>query len=196
LELVHIDLCGPTRTKSIYGENYFMLIIGDYIRMTLVYFLKEKLEAFEKFKTYKVLIENETDLKIKCMRLDNEGEFTSKEFIKFFENHGIKRRFLAPRTPLQNGVVERKNKKIQEVARTMLNETKIQDKFWRDAICTKVHKLNRAQLRPNHDKTPYEIWFGRPSYVKHFRVFGRNVTLRMMKIILKSLIQDLMKAYF
>jgi hypothetical protein len=80
LELIHTDLCGPTRTKSTYGEHYFMLIIDDYTRLTWVYFLKEKSEAFEKFKTYKALVENETDLKIKCLRSDNGGEFTSKEF--------------------------------------------------------------------------------------------------------------------
>jgi hypothetical protein len=55
LEIIHTDLCGTTRTKIIYGENYFMLIIDEYTIMTQVYFLKEKSEASEKFKTYKYL---------------------------------------------------------------------------------------------------------------------------------------------
>jgi hypothetical protein len=108
LELIHTDLCGPTRTKIIYGEHYFMFIIDDYARITWVYFLKEKSKSFEKFKTYKVLLENETYLKIKCLRSNNGGEFTSKKFIKVCENHGIKRQFSVPRNPQQNGVVERK----------------------------------------------------------------------------------------
>jgi hypothetical protein len=178
LELIHTDLCGPTRTKSTYGEQYFMLIVDDYTRLTWVFFLKEKSEAFEKFKIYKSLVENETDLKIKCLRSDNGGEFTSKEFIQFCENHGIKRQFSSPRTPQQNGVVERKNITVQEAARTMLNEAKLPDKFWRDAIYTIVHILNRAQLRPNHDKTPYELWFGRPTSVKHFRTFGSKCYIK------------------
>jgi hypothetical protein len=99
LELIHTDLCGPTRTKIIYGEHYFMMIIDEYTRMTWVYFLKKKSEAFEKFKTYKVIIENETDLKIKCMRSDNGGEFTSKDFIQLCENHGIKRKISTHMTP-------------------------------------------------------------------------------------------------
>jgi hypothetical protein len=78
LEIVHTDLCGPSRTRIIQGEHYFMLIIDDYTRMTWVYFLKEKYEAFEKFKAFKTYVENETDLKIKCLRSDNGGEFTSK----------------------------------------------------------------------------------------------------------------------
>jgi hypothetical protein len=179
LELVHTDLCGPTRTRSIQGENNFMLIINDYIRMTLVYFLKEKLEAFEMFKEFKYDVDNETDLNIKYLRIDNGGEFTSKELNNFCEDHGIKRQFLAPRTPQQNGVVKRKNRTIQEAARTMLNEAKIPDKFWRDATYTTVHILNQAQLRFNHDKTPYELWFGRPASVKHFKVFGRKCYIKM-----------------
>jgi transposase InsO family protein len=84
-------VCGKTRTKSTYGEQYFMLIFDCYKRLIWVFFLKEKYEAFEKFKIYKSLVENETDLKIKCISLDNGGEFTSKEFIQLCENHDIKR---------------------------------------------------------------------------------------------------------
>jgi transposase InsO family protein len=106
------------------------------------------------------------------LRSNNGGEFTSKDFIQSFENYGIKRQFAAPRTPQQNGVVERKNITIQEATITMLNEAMLPEKFWRDEIYTTFHILNRAQLRPNHDKTPYELWFGRTSTVKHFIIFG------------------------
>jgi transposase InsO family protein len=99
LELFHTTLCGPTRTKSIHGENYFMLVIDDYTIMTWVYFLKDKSKAFETFKAYKPFVENETHLKIKCLIPDNEGEFTSKEFINIFEDHGINIQFSSPRTP-------------------------------------------------------------------------------------------------
>ena len=68
--------------------------------------------------------------------------------------------------------MERENIIVQEVGRPMLNEAKMLDKFWRDAIYIAVHILNRAQLRAKHEKTPYESWFGRPTFVKHFRVFG------------------------
>ena len=60
LELVHTDLCEPTRTKSLQGESYFMVFIDDFIRMAWVFFLKEKSEAFNKFKVFKTLVENET----------------------------------------------------------------------------------------------------------------------------------------
>lgn len=78
LELVHTDLCAPTRTKSLQGESYFMLFIDDFTRMCWVFFLKEKSEAFQKFKAFKILVENEIGKKLKCLRSDNGGEFTSK----------------------------------------------------------------------------------------------------------------------
>lgn len=111
-ELVHTDLCRPTRTASMQGERYFMLLIDDYSCMTWVAFLKEKLEALEKFKAFKALVENEKGLKIKCLRSDNGGEFTSNGFVSFCEKFGIKRQFSAARTPQQNGVVERKNRSV------------------------------------------------------------------------------------
>ena len=99
LEVVHIDLCVPTRTKILQGEYYFMLLIDDYTKMSWVTFLKEKSEAFEKFIIFKAKFGNETNLKIKCLRSDKGGEFASNEFNEFCETLGIKRQFSSPRTP-------------------------------------------------------------------------------------------------
>jgi len=76
----------------------------------------------KKIKSFKSLNEYETDLKIKCLRLDNGGEFTSNEFESLCETHGIKIQYSTTRTPQQDGVVERKNRHVQEIAGTMLNE--------------------------------------------------------------------------
>jgi hypothetical protein len=78
LEIVNTDLFGPTITKGLKGEKYFMLLVDDYKIMTAVYFLRNKSEAFENFKVYKEMVENEMDSKIKCLRSNNGGEFTSK----------------------------------------------------------------------------------------------------------------------
>ena len=136
-----------------------MLIIDDYSRLICVAFLKEKDEAFEKFKIFKALIENQTGKRLKEVRLDRGGEFMSGDFKEFCDKHGIKREYTIPRTPQQNGVVERQNRTVKEMARSMMNEKNIGKTYWVEAIHIVVHVLNKAHLRPQSDKTPYELWF-------------------------------------
>ena len=80
------------------------------------------------------MVENETNQKIKCLRSDNGGEFTSNEFNMFCEIHGIKIQFSVAKTPQQNGVVERKNRTVQESSRIMRNEAKLLDAYWREEV--------------------------------------------------------------
>ena len=70
LELVHTDVCGPSRKRSPRGEEYFILFIDDFSRMCWIGLMKHKDEAFEKFKSFKALVENESDRRIKCLRSD------------------------------------------------------------------------------------------------------------------------------
>jgi hypothetical protein len=67
---------------------------------------------------------------------------------------------------------------VQEMARTMLMDSKLTDIFWTQAVHTTIHIQNRVMLRNNTDKTPYELWKGRPTNVKHFRVFGRKCYIK------------------
>ena len=76
------------------------------------------------------MVENEIDLKIKTLRSDNGGEFTSNEFQNYCEEHGIKRQSSPARTPQQNVVVEQKSITVEEMARNMLNDSKLGYIFW------------------------------------------------------------------
>lgn len=76
-----------------------MLVIDDYSRLTWVAFLKEKSEAFAKFKTFKALIENQTGRKIKAIRSDRGGEFSSRQFKEFCDEHGIRKEYTIVGTP-------------------------------------------------------------------------------------------------
>lgn len=80
LELVHTDLCGSTRTKVQNGEKYFMLLIDDFSRKRWVTFLQDKSQDFEIFKIFKKMVEKESGYKLKCLRSECGGEFTSNEF--------------------------------------------------------------------------------------------------------------------
>ena len=135
-----------------------MLLVDDYTRKTTIFFLRNYSKDFEDFKVYKEMVENEMDSKIKCLRSNNGGEFTSKEFMDYCSRHGIKRQFSVARTPQHNGVVERKNMTVQGMAQTILMDSKLTNIFWTQVVHTIVHIQNRVILRKNIDKTPYELW--------------------------------------
>jgi transposase InsO family protein len=122
LELIHSDVCGPMPSSSISGYVYYVSFIDDYSRKTWIYFLKSKDEVFNEFKEFKALIENLSERKIKILRSDNGGEYTSKEFVNFCKDVGIKRELTTPYNPQQNDVAERKNGTIMEAVKTMIHD--------------------------------------------------------------------------
>lgn len=120
LQLVHADICGPMATLSILGSRYFLLFVDDFSRKMWVYFLKKKSDAFPVFQKFKPLVEKEFGKSIITLRSDNGGEFCSNVFSSFLDTHAIKCQLTTPHTPQQNSVVERQNKTITEMARSML----------------------------------------------------------------------------
>nr|KYP35691.1 Retrovirus-related Pol polyprotein from transposon TNT 1-94 [Cajanus cajan]KYP38474.1 Retrovirus-related Pol polyprotein from transposon TNT 1-94 [Cajanus cajan] len=172
LELLHMDLFGPSRTKSLGGNTYALVLIDDYSRFTWVAFISHKDNAFKAFRIISKRIQNEKDLKIKSLRSDHGGEFQNESFQTFCEENGINHNFSVPRTPQQNGVVERKNRSLIELARAMLNENGLPKYFWADAVNTACYVLNRILIRPILKKTPYELYKGRKPDISHFKVFG------------------------
>jgi transposase InsO family protein len=123
-------------------------------------FLREKYDAFEKFKKFKALAENQTGWKLKAIRSDKGGEFLSRDFKEFCDRHGIKREYTISGTLQQNGVVECQNRPVQQMERDMMSERDISQTIWVEAVHMAIHILNKAHLRLNSDKTPYELWFG------------------------------------
>ena len=142
LEIVHTNLSGPIGIESYSGDKFFILFFNDFFRMIIVMYLKEKSEAFKKFKWYSARVEKENGKRLKCLRLDRGGEFISNEFNNFYIERGIKRQVSAPSTPQQNGIVERRNRSIMDCARTLMIEKNVAIKYWKEAISTVVHTLN------------------------------------------------------
>ncbi|TYK02444.1 gag-pol polyprotein [Cucumis melo var. makuwa] len=108
------------------------------------------------------------------IRSDHGREFENKYFTEFCENEGIFLEFLAPLTPQQNGVVERKNRTLQEMARVMIHAKHLPNYFWAEALNTACHIHNRVTLRLGTITTSYELWKGRKSNVKYFLIFGNT----------------------
>uniref|UniRef100_A0A0K8UZ07 Retrovirus-related Pol polyprotein from transposon TNT 1-94 n=1 Tax=Bactrocera latifrons TaxID=174628 RepID=A0A0K8UZ07_BACLA len=140
--------------------------------MIFVYCIKQKSEVFEKFKTFKNLVENQTKKKIKKLRSDNGTEYTNNKFSEFLNECGIKRQLTVPYTPQQNGVAERVNRTIVEMARSLLVHAELEEELWGEAVHTAVYIRNRAPTKLLKNSTPYEVWYNKKPSVKHLRVFG------------------------
>jgi hypothetical protein len=167
-----MDLFGPSRIKSLGGNSYGFVIVDDYSRYCWTLFLTRKGDALSAFKDFANVIQNKLSLRIATIRSDHGGEFENALFEKYCSKHGIDHNFSAPRTPQQNGVVERKNRVLEELARTMINGASLPKYFWAEAISTACYVLNRAIIRPILDKTPYEILRGRKPNISHLHIFG------------------------
>ena len=128
-----MELFGPSRTRSFRGNVYALVIVDDFSRYTWTLFLVQKSDAFKAFKKYAKQIQNEKSLTIASIRSDHGGEFQNALFEEFCGEHGISHNFSAPRTPQQNGVVERKNRSLVELARTMLSDSNLRKYFSADA---------------------------------------------------------------
>lgn len=171
LDLIHSDICGPMRTTSLGGYKYFALFIGDFSRKFFVHFLKNKSDIFSEFKIFKYRVERETDRKIKILRTDNGGEYINGEFDRFLESGGIRRHLTVPYTPQQNGVAERANRTLVEMARCMLLSSNLHESLWGEAINTAVYLRNRSPTKLL-SLTPYEALCGVKPTVHHLRIFG------------------------
>ena len=96
-----------------------MTFIDDANRKVWTYFLKQKSNVFDAFKKWLAQVENETSLKIKCLKSENKGEYYDNIFEDLCANQRIKRVKTVPRNPHQNGVAEHMNRTILEHARSM-----------------------------------------------------------------------------
>ena len=117
-------------------------------------------------------MQKEKDAEISKVHSDHGKEFENSDFKSFCEDHGITHQFSAPRTPQQNRVVERKNRTLIEMARSMLCENGLPKYFWAESVNTACYITNRALIRPLLKKTPYELYKCKKPNVEYFRAFS------------------------
>ncbi|GJX09060.1 putative ribonuclease H-like domain-containing protein [Tanacetum coccineum] len=177
LQLLHMDLFGPTSVRSVNHKTYCLVITDDFSRFSWTFFLRTKDETSAILKDFIRQIENQLNQKVKIIRCDNGTEFKNKEVIEFCGLKGIKREYSNARTPQQNGVAERKNRTLIEAARTMLADSFLPNTFWAEAVSTACYVLNRVLVTKPHNKTPYELLTGKTPIISYIRPFGCHVTI-------------------
>src|SRR4051812_14899915 len=127
LELLHVDLFGPPSHASLGGKKYCLVIVDDFSRYSWVYFFKLKSETQ---KTFINMVQRQYNLPVLIIRSDNGADFKNNTLNDFLSDEGIKHQYYATYTPQQNGVAERKNRTLIEMARTMLVKFKSPYNFW------------------------------------------------------------------
>ena len=112
----------------------------------LYIFLKSKDEVVCKFKEFTALVERQTGKKLKILRSDNGKEYVCAEMKKFMREKGIKHQLTVQYTPEQNGIAERCNRSLCTKARSMLEDAKLERKFWAEAVNTAVHLKTETEV--------------------------------------------------
>lgn len=158
LELIHGDLCKPINPATPAKNRYIFVLIDDHSRYMWSILLKEKGEAFDKFKRFKAIVEKETGAKIRTFRSDRGGEFCSNEFRDFCETSGIARHLTAPYSPQQNGVVERRNRTLLGMTRSVLKHMSVPNYLWGEAVRHSTYLINRVATRVLVSQTPYQAF--------------------------------------
>jgi hypothetical protein len=143
--------------------------------------LQDKSETQGTLKRFLRRDQNEFELKVKKIRSDNGSEFKNLQVEEYLEEEGVKHEFSAPYTPQQNGVVERKNRTLIDMARMMLGEFKTPEQFWSEVVNTTCHAINRLYLHRLLKKTSYELLTSNKPNVSYFCVFGSKCYILVKK---------------
>ncbi|POM69446.1 Integrase catalytic core protein [Phytophthora palmivora] len=133
-------------TKTPGGCTYVVKFIDNYSRHVTVYAMKAKSDVLSKVKIFKAALENATGKKIKRLRSDNGGEYTGLQFKAYLNHCGIKHEKTEPYTPQQNGLAERMNRSLVEMARCMLYHESVEKKSWAEAVNTAAWIINRIKF--------------------------------------------------
>ncbi|GJV06667.1 gag-pol polyprotein [Tanacetum coccineum] len=144
-------------------KNWFTLMCG-----------KHQFYPWEEQSTFlQSAVELDSGKKIKCLRMDNRGEYTGDEFNTFCRQEEIKRQFTTAYTPQQNGVAKQMNRTLLERARAMLATTSLGKSFWAKAVNTACYVINPSTAVEL--KTPMEMWTGTPVNYYDLHIFGSHV---------------------
>jgi transposase InsO family protein len=170
-DIVHSDLSGKFSTKSLGGNEYYIVFIDDFSRFSWVYFLKKKSDAVNAIKNFTNLIQTQFNTTIKSFRTDNGGEYINSEVESYLADNGIILQNSPPYEHESNGLAERFNRTIVTKARTMLMD---HPKFlWAEAIACATYLYNRLPHRGIDNRFPIEVLNNTtPPPVHHLHPFG------------------------
>ena len=139
--MIHNDIWGPSRVSNISGAKWFLLFVDDHTQLTWVFLMKEKSETSQIFKTFNTLIQTQFSTKIQVLKTDNAREYFNSILGSYLQSQGIIHQSSCVDTPKQNGIAERKNRNLLEVARSLMFTSNVPKQFWGEAILTAASSI-------------------------------------------------------
>ena len=182
-ELIHGDICGPMRTRSLQGSSYLATYIDDASNYVHVACIQEKSKQLTDFMAFHRTFEKQHRVEIRTFRTDGGGEYSSRAAVQYLKEHGIRWERSTPRTPQENGKAERMNRTLVEMARCLLIDAQLPKPYWEYAIMMAAYIRNRTPSSANENGTsPYELLFGRKPNLRNLMLFGGKVEVHVPDI--------------
>ncbi|RVW28120.1 Retrovirus-related Pol polyprotein from transposon TNT 1-94 [Vitis vinifera] len=195
--LVHSDVWGPSRIKNISGTRWFVTFVDD-TRVTWVFLMKEKSEVGHIFQTFNLMVQNQFNSKIQVLKSDNAKEYFTSSLSTYLQNHGIIHISSCVDTPQQNGVAERKNRHLLEVARCLMFSSNVPNYFWGEAILTATYLINRMPSRVLTFQSPRQLFLKQfphtraPLLIYHSKyLVARHSFMCILKIVANLLLEQI-----
>ena len=182
LQLIHYDVVGPFRVRSLGGAHFFLTFTDDFSKKTYVYFLSSKAQVLEKFKLFHQEVERLSKNKIGILRTDNGSEYTSRDFSSYSASVGILRQFSQPYTPQNNGVAERENHNIFDIVKCFLAKRDVPSSLWAEAVRAAYILLNLCSSKRHLDKILDELFSSHKPNISHLHTFGSLVFVHQTKL--------------
>ena len=154
--LIHSDIWGPSKVNTLSNKRWFVTFIDDHTRVCWVYLMKDKSEVEQIFRNFYAMVETVFGSKISFLRTDNGAEYFKTSLGQFFTEKGIYHQTTCVSTPQQNGIAERKNRHLLEVARAIMFTMHIPKYLWGDALLTSSYLINRMPTRVLNFTSPIE----------------------------------------
>jgi hypothetical protein len=187
-----------------HARRYFILFIDDYSRYMYLYFLFDKSEVFDAFKSFKAKVEKQKEIKIKIVRTNKGGEYYGKytdkgqakgPFAEFLKVENIIDQYTMSRTPQQNGLAKRRNRTLTYMVRSMISKSSLPLSLWSKTLKTAVYILNRVPSK-SISKTLFELWNGWKLSLKPLHIWGCPIEVRVYNPQLKKLDERTISSYF
>ena len=175
--LVHSDVW-TCPVVSVSGMKYFVTFIDCYSRMTWIYLMRHKDEVFTCFEIFCSYVKTQFNVQVQVIRTDNGTEYINKPFAAFLSSQGILHQTSCPDTPPQNGVAERKNRHILEVARSLMFTMNVPKFLWSEAVMTATYLINRMPSKILGMQSPCQLLLNNNDFVVPPKLFGCTCFVR------------------